>query len=490
MKHGHKHARRTASSRGHTTSEDEALAEAAHGSTVAPAVPRTAAQVLQLQRTAGNRAVSGLIGSGAVTVQRGLRSGLKNALGMGSKQPAWAKAEQAGLEAQSAPTLTLKDLEKQISTLESATKKLQKAHAPGQVDLSNQVAANQVHQGGQRILGNARKSGASAAQLKRLRWIVDETQIILDAARVEGSRRQAQNIFLEGGRKAKGEKGALEYLQTPSAFAKKAAGAPEPNDKVKAAMAKKGFTSFDQLYEEALADPDHGKALKELQNMQKELSLYVNQTRGKATGLKLGLSEAEVAAIQAYTANDYTYINPATSNDKGWMGNFGGRGQGATKAETRTKTGEIQQEGSLHTAIGVQGLLRLPVWKGVAYRGQTLQFKQFHDLFVKDGEGFRGRNPTFTWNTITSISKNDKAARDFVGAGKAGIAAILWTMDVTNGRDIEGISVNRAEEEVAILPGAQFAIASIEVVQTAYTDPSPNGMKTPWMLYVRCKQVK
>lgn len=485
MRHGHDRARRGSSARASTASADEY--EVAPSGAVAPTVPHTPAQMLHLQRTAGNQAVQRLVGSRPVTVQRGLTAGLKRAMGRGKKQPAWAQAEQAGLEAQDAKILTPKDLERQISTLESATKKLAKSHLP--TDMGAQVAATQVQIAAQKILDNAQKTGATAGHVKRLRWIIDENQLRLDVVRVEGSKRQAQNIFLEGGRAAKGTAGALEYLQTPTAFAAKAADGPAPNAKVKAAMDAKGFTSFDQLYEEALADPDHGAALKDLSLLQPELLVHVNQTRGKATGLKLGLSEAEVAAIQAYTANDYTYINPATSNDKGWMGTFGGKGTGATEAESQKKMSAIQQEGSLHTAFGVQGLLKLPVWKGLAYRGQTLQFKQFHDLFVKEGEGFRGRSPTFAWNTITSISKNDKAARDFVGAGKPGIAAVLWTMDVTNGRDIEALSVNRGEEEVAILPGARFAISSIEVVQKAYTAPGPNGLKTPWMLYVKCKQV-
>jgi hypothetical protein len=52
------------------------------------------------------------------------------------------------------------------------------------------------------------------------------------------------------------------------------------------------------------------------------------------------------------------------------------------------------------------------------------------------------------------------------GAGE-GVAQILWTLEVTNGRDIELLSLNRGEEEVLLLPGARFAIdpSSITVVQ-------------------------
>jgi hypothetical protein len=452
----------------------------------------TVAQVLHLQRTAGNRAVTSLLQAGAVPVQRKPSlSGLKKAVGLGSKGPKETPAQMAermGTEAGATKILNAKDLEKQIAILESALKKIMMNYQPGGGADAANAAASRVRQGAQRILKNAQKSGGTPNQLRRLRVIIGEADIFMDHTRVAATNRAAQDIYLESGRKAKGA-GGFEHLGTKSAFKAKMGDAPAAGTVVDKKMQDKGFTDYEQLYDEAIADPSNLKPLSDLAGNNTGLMQYMNIKRARAVAPRLGLTDAELAAIQTFTGNDYEYINPATSNNPAWMGDFQGRVTGATEDERRQESKAIQAEGSTHTAVAMQGLMKLPVWKGTAYRGQGLDRTRFFRQFAKEGENFRLREP-LSFSTLTSISKEERAAKEFMSSGANPYASIMWVMEVTNGRDIVELSVNRHENEIALLPGATFVVTSIEVVQKAYIDVSmDNPFDSNWKLRVHCKQV-
>lgn len=463
------------------------------GGVTHPPLPVSVGQVLHLQRTAGNRAVTTLLQSGAVPVQRKPSlSGFKKAIGLGSKgskeTPA-QMAERMGEEAGTTKVLNAKDLEKQIAMLESALKKIMMNYQPGGGADAANAAASRVRQGAKRILGNAQRSGGTPEQLRRLRVVIGEADIFIDESRVAATNRQAQDIYLESGRKAKGEAGRFEQLGTRSAFKAKMGAAPAPGAEITKKMQDKGFTDFEQLYDEAIADPNNLKPLSDLAGKNNALMQYTNIKRARMVAPGLGLSSAELAAIQAFTGNDYEYINPATSNNPAWMGDFKGRVTGATEDARRQETKAIQGEGSTHTAVAMQGLMKLPVWQGTAYRGQGLDRKRFFAQFAKEGESFRLRNP-LSFSTLTSISKEERAARDFMSSGANPYASILWVLEVTNGRDIVELSVNRHENEVALLPGATFAVTSITVDQKAYIDVAMDSpFDSNWKLRVHCKQV-
>jgi hypothetical protein len=290
------------------------------------------AQALFIQRAAGNRAAQSVLGSSAVTVQRkgASISGLKKAVGLGKKKSSAAKAETAGAKAQSAKVVTVADLEKQVSTLEAATRKLIKDHKPG--DTAGHTAALQVHAAAERIRGNLPDQSSKASnllgrtypdQVRKLRWISDETQLILDEVRVADTRKQAGDIYLKGGRDDASQPGALTKLTGRSQF-KENLQQPAPNAAVLAHLKAKGFASYEKAFENVLAtsasDPRAEGALKQLQP---ELFSYTEKSRSRATAQALGLSPAELAAIQTYSAEDYRYINPATANDPAWLaGNF------------------------------------------------------------------------------------------------------------------------------------------------------------------------
>jgi hypothetical protein len=443
-------------------------------------------------------------------------SGLKKAVGLKKKTPAWAKAEEAGLKAQGKKVATTKDLQKQIDTLESASRKLLKSDRGDSVE----VAATQVQLGANRVLFNMDNLDEKALK-QRLTKVLAETQSVLDEARMARTKRDAQNIYLEAGRKEKGEEGGLKMLSERGAFAADIGPAPAPKAAVLAEMKTRGFSTYGEFYDDAFAnstpypeDPMTARPLY-LKNLDPELYKHTNAARSRTVARGLGLSAAELAAIQAYTADDYTYVNPATANNPKWMEHaFGGKvdsskkdsflEQSATKSTnplTEAQAAAVQEaaekaamqaaqtEASTMTGVALQGLKKLPPWKGQGFRGQGMSAKQFHDIFVKQGDGFRPRNATVTFPTITSVAKDVKVTGAFTGnkAGESDLfASVVWYLNLTNARDIALLSLNRGEGEVILLPGAQVAIESIEMVFKQMTVP---GLKTAWFLKVFAKQV-
>jgi len=344
--------------------------------------------------------------------------------------------------------------------------------------------------------------------------VVDESQLILDEARVQETRRQAQNIYLEAGRTdTKGQQGALTNLTVRHAF-DGAPDQPAPNPQVLAYLEEHGFNTYEEAFDDALAQSltDPGQTAEgDLERMHRDLFRHAERSKSRASAAGMGLSAAELAAIQAYSAQDYRYINPAAANDPGWLtANFPDladkpvksleewaelqdllAAEGQTLDQRLTQRNKqltaLREEGGLHTGVALEGFRKMPVWRGVAYRGERLDAKRFYPRFVKQGKGFAPRIPTFAWKTITSISKSEGKARGFMDMG-SGDYRLLYEFEVMDGRDIEGLSLARREREVALLPGAEFAYGPIEVVREG---KFVEGFgQVSWELRVKAKQIK
>ena len=163
-----------------------------------------------------------------------------------------------------------------------------------------------------------------------------------------------------------------------------------------------------------------------------------------------------------------------------------GQTLGAREALRKKELDALREEGTLHSGVARQGLLKLPVWKGPGYRGEKIDAKRWASRFRREGNNFQPIDPTFTWKTITSVSKSETKARGFmVGAGQY---EVLWQFELTNGRDIERLSVNRKEREVALLPGAEFAYDSVEVVKEGRHVEGWGFL--PWQIVVKARQIK
>ncbi len=211
-------------------------------------------------------------------------------------------------------------MEKQVTTLESATRKLVKAHKPG--DTASHMAAFQLHAAAQKIHGNLPDQDSKASkllgrtypnQVRRLGWIIDETQLILDEVRVENTRREAQNVYLEAGRtETRGQGGALTKLSVRSAFDKDVA-PPASNPRLLAHLGQHGYATYEEAFDDAEAQLNanpRSDAVSQLRGLQPERFGHEEKTRRRAAGRALGLSAAELAAVQTFTAAGLSVYQP------------------------------------------------------------------------------------------------------------------------------------------------------------------------------------
>ena len=100
---------------------------------------------------------------------------------------------------------------------------------------------------------------------------------------------------------------------------------------------------------------------------------------------KYDLTEAEILAVKIYSADDYHYINPATANSETYMENMNFKGkrwdalrrEGSPKDylesdEGRRHLKELFEEGSVHGALAISALQKLPPMVGMCYRGDRM----------------------------------------------------------------------------------------------------------------------
>lgn len=88
--------------------------------------------------------------------------------------------------------------------------------------------------------------------------------------------------------------------------------------------------------------------------------------------------------------------------------------------------------------MAMQGLLKLPVWRGKLYRGESLSSQGFDDTFERSANGdVKARVTTFSRNTITSMSKNPRRPWTFM---RNSDEKVYWETDVIDARDIEKLS--------------------------------------------------
>jgi hypothetical protein len=181
-----------------------------------------------------------------------------------------------------------------------------------------------------------------------------------------------------------------------------------------------------------------------------------------------GLTEGEVLAVKVYTADDYKYIGAANNPDAPWN---------AGKLEARVKQNQpdgyldtdegqravrqISEEGSLHGAMTIEAVKKLPPKEGWLYRGMRLTEAEFQKQYPDPV-------PDETLGQITSLATEEQAAQKFAdGQGNAGNLAknvsVMIYVHVETGRDIGDLSVfGRAEKEWLLLPGVVLVTDSVE----------------------------
>ncbi len=167
-----------------------------------------------------------------------------------------------------------------------------------------------------------------------------------------------------------------------------------------------------------------------------------------------GLTPAESAAITAYTAQDYEYMNRAASNSRGWMQTWLSK-RGDTDAGAHEAA---RQEGSMQTAFARDGLRKLDPYVGFSYRGDPVSIEEFESRIVVGGSGTRPN--------LLSTSTEPETALGFGGDTTADRPiAVMWVFDQTKmdsgGRDVKMFSANAREAEILIIAGSPFKISSV-----------------------------
>ncbi len=174
---------------------------------------------------------------------------------------------------------------------------------------------------------------------------------------------------------------------------------------------------------------------------------------------KYGLTDAEFSAILVYSAQDFQYINPSTANSASWLEKQKKDNKDENFAKVDDKT--VKEEGSLHTALAMQGMAKLPRYVGEAYRGARQSPEDFAKEFAV------GKEVRFTNLKSTSVDKS--VAVDFIfglGTGTPPRAeqsvASLVIYDDPGGVDIGKIAIQQKEKEVLVAPGTTFQVTSIQ----------------------------
>jgi hypothetical protein len=180
---------------------------------------------------------------------------------------------------------------------------------------------------------------------------------------------------------------------------------------------------------------------------------------------KYKLSAAEVASIRAYTSGDYRYINPTAAQDEEWLKKNMARNQGVGGSYFNPKATkeQLKEEGPVHTGMMVEGLARLPAWEGVLYRGERQEFDKVLELYATGTYEQKNIGSATMSRSVARTYANGMGGGDPEPDQNVFVMVVLH---VTNGRDISKISAVAKEGEVTILPGAKFDIINVTAMKT------------------------
>lgn len=201
-----------------------------------------------------------------------------------------------------------------------------------------------------------------------------------------------------------------------------------------------------------------------------------------------GLTEGEVLAIRAYTAENYKFINPAIANqkdrtDKGgkdWMNqnapdpsqagsekgkkllqedlkkfNEGSAKDGGTKMN-------MYEEGALHAGMMVEAFKKLPKKSGTLYRGTRMIPEDFAKTYSKGKE--------VAYEAFASQSTSKEVARGFANGTSGNIRApddattsVFIEAQITDARDVQALSVyGDKEKEWLLPPGTKLRVVDVQ----------------------------
>lgn len=220
---------------------------------------------------------------------------------------------------------------------------------------------------------------------------------------------------------------------------------------------------------------------------------------------KYKLTAAEIAAIRTYSFPDYAYIVPAAANSPKYVK------QGLENsldpslkhlAGSSRDLNNAMKEGALHTGMLMQALAKIEPYARKGYRGERLTIAEFHRRYVvgaeisgadtESGKPARGME----YNRFGSASKRRSVAEGYsqgAGSGDQKISddqtvSVILELELTNAREIEKLSGSpKGEYEVLILPGAKFVISGL--VKAPESERVPGKPAATHWAIVRMKQI-
>lgn len=219
---------------------------------------------------------------------------------------------------------------------------------------------------------------------------------------------------------------------------------------------------------------------------------------------KYKLNAAEIAAIRTYSFTDYAYINPSVSNNRARLEkNLDDVKDPSLNrlALTPDRIETAMKEGAMHAGVLMQALSKIEPFTKKGYRGERLNAADFIRRYVVGAEvsgsntepGKAPRGVNYTW--FGSASKRRNIAEGYAQGISGDVkprpdqtVSVLLEMELTNARDIEKLSgTPKGEYEVLILPGAKFVITA--VIKAPTSDQVEGDPKATHWAIVRMKQV-
>ena len=145
----------------------------------------------------------------------------------------------------------------------------------------------------------------------------------------------------------------------------------------------------------------------------------------------------------------------------------------------RSHLKQLIEEGSLHGAVAIAALNKLPSMKGTCYRGMRLTEAEYQKYY-----GDPANWQALTMRQLTSVSTVESEAQKFAdGQGcvdDAKTISVMTHVKVKSGRDIGDLSVHgRKEKEWLLLPGTVLEIDEVKPLKTG-NPGSPNA--TRWVV--------
>jgi hypothetical protein len=208
-----------------------------------------------------------------------------------------------------------------------------------------------------------------------------------------------------------------------------------------------------------------------------------------------GLTPAEHAAILVYTHEEgnFDFINPGTAGVDPWLAANKGRVAKTTEAArvnypkleawSDVDDKALKEEADLHTRLAVSGMSKLDPYVGLSYRGESRSDAEARTIATVGS--------TLRQHTLVSTSKKENIAFGFgtknLGPGKD--VAIYWVYEHEGAKgsaaDVEPLSAMTGEGEVLLFPDAPFEIKA--VAEIAAGRPSPGGPMAAFAAYIQAQ---